>query len=255
MSRDPQTGRVPTTGRAVSSGRSAVSGRATLGGPFTPAELPGLTLWLRADLGVTIATGISQWSDQSGSGHHLIQAAAAAQPSLLPASGPNGTPCASFASAGAQYLAGTFGLAQPLDGFLVFAWTSTAAQASVISAPTSGNALRVYHAAGSNTNLHLVGDAAGAKDLLGSGANTNNYHYYEAIWAGATSSLRQDGVTVIAVGDAGSSAPSGVVLGAFQSGTTDFMNGGIAEVAIYSRILSAAERARVTTYLKTRYAL
>lgn len=36
--------------------------------------------WVRADLGITIGTGVSAWADQSGNGHHFSQATGSAQP-------------------------------------------------------------------------------------------------------------------------------------------------------------------------------
>lgn len=41
----------------------------------------GLVLALDAYLGITLGTGVSQWSDQSGSGNHFLQATAGKQPS------------------------------------------------------------------------------------------------------------------------------------------------------------------------------
>lgn len=49
---------------------------------FTPRSINGLTLWLDAsDLStITIATGVSQWSDKSGQGRHAVQATGGNQP-------------------------------------------------------------------------------------------------------------------------------------------------------------------------------
>lgn len=40
----------------------------------------GLTLWLRADMGVTFGSGVSAWADQSGQGNHVAQATSTRQP-------------------------------------------------------------------------------------------------------------------------------------------------------------------------------
>ena len=47
---------------------------------FLPTDLADLFAWYRGDLGVTIATGVSEWADQSGNGHDLVQATGANQP-------------------------------------------------------------------------------------------------------------------------------------------------------------------------------
>jgi hypothetical protein len=43
-------------------------------GPFTPASLQGLSLWLDGWKGLTVETGgaISKWSDQSGNGNDAV---------------------------------------------------------------------------------------------------------------------------------------------------------------------------------------
>ena len=60
---------------------------------WTPAQLPGLVAWYRADVGVYTDTGCSTpatntqtiacWADQSGNGANLIQATGANQPEFL----------------------------------------------------------------------------------------------------------------------------------------------------------------------------
>ena len=49
--------------------------------PFVPTNLPGLALWLRADLGITLDDGnVSGWADQSGNGNSFTQLTTAFQP-------------------------------------------------------------------------------------------------------------------------------------------------------------------------------
>ena len=48
-------------------------------GSFSPASLAGIAHWYRADQGITIATGVSQWNDLIGTAH-LIQSTGANQP-------------------------------------------------------------------------------------------------------------------------------------------------------------------------------
>lgn len=58
-------------------GRSA----AKVSNNFTPARLNGLDLWLRADQGITLASGtdVSAWADQSGGARNFTQGTAANQ--------------------------------------------------------------------------------------------------------------------------------------------------------------------------------
>lgn len=61
------------------------------GASVSPLTLfPGNVLqWCRGDRGITIATGVSLWADQSGNGHDYAQAAGSAQPAYN-ATGLNG---------------------------------------------------------------------------------------------------------------------------------------------------------------------
>jgi hypothetical protein len=58
--------------------------------PYLPYNLSP-QLWLRSDLGTTIATGVSRWADQSNNGNDVIQATAARQP-VITGSLANGLP-------------------------------------------------------------------------------------------------------------------------------------------------------------------
>lgn len=48
--------------------------------PLTLITSTSVTQWIRADLGITLATGVSAWNDQSGNGHHFAQATGSQQP-------------------------------------------------------------------------------------------------------------------------------------------------------------------------------
>lgn len=49
---------------------------------WAPSEIAP-QIWLRADRGVTVATGVSSWADQSGNGNHVVQATSSRQPALM----------------------------------------------------------------------------------------------------------------------------------------------------------------------------
>lgn len=64
---------------------------------FNPLATPGLKAWFMSTQGVTIGTGVSQWSDLSGNSNHLVQATGASQPAFLSSdSSFNGFPSISF---------------------------------------------------------------------------------------------------------------------------------------------------------------
>lgn len=48
--------------------------------------IPGLSLWLRGDLGITLNGGaVAAWADQSGAGNHVAQASGVRQPTFVAA--------------------------------------------------------------------------------------------------------------------------------------------------------------------------
>ncbi len=70
----------------LGTGSSALSPLAAAGsGTFTPIDPTLLLAWYRADRGTTIATGVSAWNDQSGTGDsnkNALQGTGANQPTL-----------------------------------------------------------------------------------------------------------------------------------------------------------------------------
>jgi hypothetical protein len=51
-----------------------------VGGAFKPAALPNLVLWTRAD--TVVGSPVSQWTDLSGNGNHIVQATLAKRPAV-----------------------------------------------------------------------------------------------------------------------------------------------------------------------------
>lgn len=60
---------------------------------FTPRTLPGLNLWLRGDLGITLnGSTVSAWADQSGNAANASQGTAGNQPTYFASGGANNLP-------------------------------------------------------------------------------------------------------------------------------------------------------------------
>jgi hypothetical protein len=172
--RSAASGRVAQSGRVAKSGRIAASGRQSIWS-WSPANLPGLVLWLRADLGITIGTGVSAWADQSGNGNNFTQATGSAQPSLVTMSGrqairftgasSQSLACVHTASAmltgtSAERFAVMLALADPTvgpsDGGFEGLWTSSA---TASYAPfTDGN---IYDGFASTVRKTMTGHPAG----------------------------------------------------------------------------------------------
>src|SRR5262249_6751166 len=87
-----------------------------------PEQIPGLALWLYAAHAspITIATGVSQWSDKSGKGNHMTQATGNAQP-LHVANTLNGYPVVHFDGSNDRLVASTITNMSSMTGFTLFA--------------------------------------------------------------------------------------------------------------------------------------
>ena len=52
--------------------------------PFSPTDIAGLGLWLKADAGVTVSGGfVTTWADQSGNGNNASIATAGEEPTFI----------------------------------------------------------------------------------------------------------------------------------------------------------------------------
>lgn len=207
--------------------------------------------WYRADFGITIATGVSQWLPILGGGT-LAQATAGAQP-LFVASAVNGKPA--VRGDGTDDVLGpvAFTRNQPETLNLVY-------KSVVIGAPSvndvilDGNAQLAGGAFLSDTTpqYYIFSGAAGAlkSALVANGA----YAYVTGQYNGASSVLRANGVEVD-TGNAGATAAAGLTLFASGGAPIHPSNSEIAEVEIYSRLLSLSELARSDNYHRARYGL
>src|SRR5271169_4249375 len=110
---------------------------------FLPTDLPGCMLWLRASAGITIATGVSAWADQSGKGQNATQGSGAAQPAYV-ASGIGGLP--SVEGTGSQYLVTGALSAAPVAIFAVAQQTAPQAGGKGILGSSGSNALYTNNA-------------------------------------------------------------------------------------------------------------
>jgi hypothetical protein len=102
-----------------------------------PSEIPqrGLTLWLKADVGLTvIGTSVSQWADQSGNGNDAVQSDAENRPMFIP-DGLSGKPVLRFN--GVNDRLGFIGksVMSSISMFIVFRMDSALSSANVYDVP------------------------------------------------------------------------------------------------------------------------
>ena len=214
-----------------------------------PNAIADLQLWLKGDAGVLTNTAyarVSQWQDQSCFGHDATQDTAGLQP-YVNANGLNGRPTIRF-------LTNSLNLASFLTG-------SVPAQAFVVvraDTNTSGTTFGLWHF-GSAGSLHPhssgeVIDSFGGTTTYRLGIfpeELRQFHIMDAS-AGTNWIFRHNGITKEWRRNHTVSFPSGLTLGHSSS---SFFQGDIAEVLLYRRVLSEAERQRLIDYLQARYAV
>lgn len=224
----------------------------------------GLSLWLMGDAGVlTSGSNVTQWSDLSNSGNHASQATGANRPTLV-TNAVNSLPAIAF-NGSSQYLQCPTGLADFTAGASIF----------FVTKPTSiiNNARFFDFANGTaNNNIYLseaTSPAASASlfvynsstaSSVNSTANkltAGSYQLLEANHSGAgsasiyTNNALDNSGTVLNITNI---SRSGNYIGIDTAKTAaDSYSGQIAEILIYSKSLTDAQRASVESYLRAKY--
>lgn len=220
------------------------------GAPFTPASISGIVAWFRADLGITLnGSNISAWADQSGNGNNLSQGTAAKQPPQ-PATNASYNNQLVFSTNATTFLSlATLTLAQPFT--ILFVGKSTTTSGSAITTSTSAfNDPLILNSAGNDMDIF-----AGAHVTTASLATSPC-----AMWAefnspgGATTSRAavNNWLSGGTTGNVGTNNGVALGIGAYTGG--DFGSAcDFAEIAIWSRVLTALEQTQMASYVTGRY--
>ncbi|MBV1853609.1 M4 family metallopeptidase [Catellatospora tritici] len=210
---------------------------------------PGSLVWLRADAGVTSSGGlVSNWTDQSGTGHHASMTVAARQPSL--ASGVvNGKPVIRFG--GSQSLSLVTINPSAFTVFVVGKNSKTTESYSMILGPGGNNANNQLR--WENGTQALVYGSNGIPATTSTIGNTRVFHDLVIRYDGATLKVYRDGTLYTSTPVAASGGWSINQIGAYYSSA--YMQGDLAELLVYSSALSDTDRVSTQNYLKSKYAL
>lgn len=222
-------------------------------GVFSPKQIPGLLLWLKADAGTyqtvsgspAVANNdpVGEWRDQSGNNNHLSQSTAGLRP-LLKINTQNGLPTVLFDSVDDGMTAASMPLTQPFSLFYAGEVGSLAGsnQSLMSGNPTTSNVWYV----GSTGQLVLSNGVT----LIGSGGiTTNSFFSAGAVANGASSSLILNSGNAV-TGNAGTNNWDGFGI---RSAVSSWPGGDKGEVMIFNRALSTAEITSLMTYLKSRW--
>jgi len=222
-----------------------------------PDSIAGLSMWYDAsDAATVIGSPVSQWSDKSGNGYHMLQTNPAQRPTTgtlvhslnsisfhgngssqwMSAVGVNNSPNTVFA----VFVSNT-GFWADWDG--IFSWRSANSDKVAASGSSGGihgvNGSSTVYTTGTATSVRVDGVA------VASPANFNNYPTGQSFLSGITNTH------LLTYTDDLTTSTNNFVFGAdvFQAVGHRHFNGNMCEVIVYNRALSLAEIGQVETYL------
>ena len=250
--------RISTTGSGAWSVTMRIRVVANRSRYFVPTQISGCSLWLRADLGVTLApsnpTNVTTWKDQSGNGNDASQGTTANQPTYVP-SAINALPAIQGDGAARFMTTAAFTIG------------SAATLCAVVEPLGSMNGYTRILEQQYNTTYYLGTDSSQTKYKLivnngtspygvaqGGTVTTNAPAIVTGVYGSPTGSLYINGA-LVAADSFTAPTPASQVLYIMQAynGFAEYWNGYLAEAIVYNRALSTAELTRVHRYLGRRY--
>lgn len=227
---------------------------------FDPRRIAGLRLWLDPSQAssVTLDTGISQINDLSGNGNHATQSTGADQPTYTNTRNARSVMTFNGTSQNLVFASGAV-MNLPLSAFCVIL-TPTSANATryIIARQNSGTnggvLVRQHDFPVERLEINVI-DAASpfpsASIARGSG--------WGILEATATTSdatvARNGGASVVTSGISGFSndATMAARIGRRPDAASGYWDSQIAEILVYGRDLTTAERSRIRTYLSKKW--
>lgn len=205
----------------------------------------GPAAWYRKGSGVTITgAGVSQWSDASGNGRHLVQSVDARRPALQS----DGTILFDGVD---NYLDATFTLAQPVTVYALMnqvSWTGGEYIFDGITINTMAALQSASGGGGASPAITQYAGGWGAEDATN--MTVGAYRALCMVFSGA-SSLIQVGSNAPATGNAGTSSPGGFTIGWDGDQAGGASNIRVKEIMIFAQAHNAAQRAAIIAYLNT----
>jgi hypothetical protein len=250
---------VTSTG-ALSVATPTVAGSGSVVAPFDPSSLSGLTLWLRASVGVT-GNPVTAWADQSGNGNSLIVAGPGG---MTPGTGINGhatVDSPSGTSSGRLQLASAPSALFSPTGITMFA----ACKYTGASASTATSPCILQDQGDQDVSLDVGTD--GGTNFRGGGCTFSAFLNHFVKNADATLLtdphyfyFRYDGAHVDTQTDAGT-AVSATAIGAVNLAASNkvlfayLFQGSIGEIITYNRALTDPEIAQVRGWLSAQWGI
>lgn len=227
-------------------------------------------IWLRADRGITVATGVSSWADQSGNGNHFVQATSVRQPAFVSSLAGRpavwwGAPTSTANTKGLYSETANQSITGDLEWYAI-AYVSSADWAAFIARPGSFP----YSAL-----LDLSDNSAFSKNyIIYSEFNPSDTRFYVGGTASTMAGAITQSVPVLMGLRRTGSAPTGIrdnttlalsnnanapvnqrmTIGNIYYNYSQPHLGSVFEVIAFNRYLSTPERAILYRYLSARYA-
>jgi hypothetical protein len=236
--------------------------------PFVSEAAPVLSdleLWLRADAGVTtVGSGVSSWADQSGNAHTFSDGGMASQrPTLTTDPGFNGLPVVAFDGiddrllnadlivGGSAFTLFTVARISPLTSPYPYVFGTTIGARIGYEGPPftplGNNGFDVFHDFGNDARATLAGLTDGNPKIVSISGNGTMSSIQ--VWGdGVAASMSLTGA------DTTISFSLGNTLGfAASCGSDCFGDPVFAEILLYDRALTTAERQENESYLRVKY--
>ncbi len=226
--------------------------------PWTPASLPSLLAWWRADLGRT-GSPVTNLANQSGSGdtnRNLVIPAAGVGPNIVSADADfGGHDSLDFNGAGVNAIldspgAWSGGLAQPFTVMAVVKRTAARAVNYHWDARTGNSPFQSAHYIKADTTTAAV--FAGTELTLAA-AGEASASVARGYYNGASSEISVNKKSASATGNAGTQVVSGLCIGNYQG--RGFPAGKWAEQWVVSGTIAAGDETLIAAYVLARYGI
>lgn len=221
-------------------------------GGWVPTDIAGCQLWLKADAGITKdgSNYVSQWADQSGNGHNLVQASGVNQPLWVNAQ-LNGYPSVKFQTNDCMVVSFGENINMPITVFIVYDIYHIDAgypYQQIFSGINEYFGLRYW--------LNAYIDLRVNADVVRINKTAPfNYLLHACKFANPTGAIYENGVLQTA-------SPNtllyyytdGITLGAFNGNIVN-ADANIVEFIMYNDNINDTDRQLVENYINTKYAL
>ena len=212
----------------------------TIAGPSPKAKVNMLrpAAWYQYQRGLTYATGVKQWADQTANARHLIQNTGSAQP-VQQSDG------SILCDGSATFLqTATFTLIQPTTVYALFrqvTFTNTGVLLDGFTV-TSGQFLQ-------DTTTPNISLSSGTTAGTNTSFVLNTYCVGVAVFSGANSTLVRNKAVIPAVANVGTTAMAGLTVGANGGTPSAFGNGQFKEIIVFPVAHTPTQQLQVINYL------